>query len=155
MRNRGFGIWMGNFRDILTDATGQCRDQRVHRHRRFASACKDPVVAEKLIPKDHGFGTRRVPLESGYFEAYNRDNVVLVDTIHDEPIVMDHAAGHQDEQAGIRLRYAGLRDGFRRCDRCLRPHRHSWSAGCAAQGRLVRMGCAPNSACSWKGSPIC
>ena len=41
---------------------------------------KDPKVAEKLIPKDHGFGSRRVPLESGYFEAYNRDNVLLVDT---------------------------------------------------------------------------
>jgi cation diffusion facilitator CzcD-associated flavoprotein CzcO len=25
-------------------------------------------------------------LESGYFEAYNRDNVLLVDTLHDEPI---------------------------------------------------------------------
>ena len=46
----------------------------------------DPKVAEKLIPKDHGFGSRRVPLESGYFEAYNRDNVLLVDTINDEPI---------------------------------------------------------------------
>jgi len=28
---------------------------------------KDPKVADKLIPKDHGFGTRRMPLESGYF----------------------------------------------------------------------------------------
>ena len=43
-------------------------------------------MAEQLIPKDHGFGTRRVPLESGYFEAYNRDNVTLVDTLTDEPI---------------------------------------------------------------------
>jgi cation diffusion facilitator CzcD-associated flavoprotein CzcO len=32
-----------------------------------------------LIPKDHGFGTRRVPLETKYFEAYNQDNVQLVD----------------------------------------------------------------------------
>ena len=43
-------------------------------------------MAEKLIPKDHGFGTRRVPLESGYFETYNRDNVTLIDTLVDEPI---------------------------------------------------------------------
>ena len=41
---------------------------------------KDPKVAARLVPQDHGFGTRRVPLESGYFEAYNRDNVHLVDT---------------------------------------------------------------------------
>lgn len=41
----------------------------------------DPETAEKLIPKDHGFGTRRVPLEARYYEAYNRDNVSLVDLI--------------------------------------------------------------------------
>jgi cation diffusion facilitator CzcD-associated flavoprotein CzcO len=35
--------------------------------------------AEKLIPKNHGFGTRRVPLESGYYEVYNQPNVTLVD----------------------------------------------------------------------------
>ncbi len=81
----GFGIWLGNFRDIgidekanaaISDFIAQKIRQRV----------KDPKVAEKLIPKDHGFGTRRVPLESGYFEAYNRDNVTLVDTLKDEPI---------------------------------------------------------------------
>ena len=39
----------------------------------------DPVTAEKLIPKDHGFGTRRVPLETKYFESYNQENVELID----------------------------------------------------------------------------
>lgn len=38
----------------------------------------DPEIAEKLIP-DWGYGLYRVPLENGYFEAYNRDNVHLVD----------------------------------------------------------------------------
>lgn len=37
------------------------------------------MLADALIPKNHGFGTRRVPLESGYFEAYNQPNVGLVD----------------------------------------------------------------------------
>ena len=36
-------------------------------------------MAEKLIPRDHGFGVQRLPLETKYFEAYNRDNVHLVD----------------------------------------------------------------------------
>src|SRR5690606_10157357 len=40
---------------------------------------KDPKVAEILIPKDHGFGMKRVPLETNYFDAYNQDNVKLVD----------------------------------------------------------------------------
>ena len=46
---------------------------------------KDPEVAEKLIPKDHGFGTRRVPQETHYYEVYNQPNVELV-SILDTPI---------------------------------------------------------------------
>ena len=45
----------------------------------------DPLVAEKLIPKDHGFGTKRVPLETNYFESYNQENVELID-ISETPI---------------------------------------------------------------------
>jgi len=45
----------------------------------------DPVVAEKLIPKNHGFGTRRVPLETGYYEVFNQPNVELVD-VNETPI---------------------------------------------------------------------
>ena len=46
---------------------------------------KDPKVAEKLIPRNHGFGTRRLPLETFYYEVYNQDNVELVD-ITETPI---------------------------------------------------------------------
>jgi cation diffusion facilitator CzcD-associated flavoprotein CzcO len=42
-------------------------------------------VAEKLIPRNHGFGTRRVPLETKYYEVYNQPNVKLVD-IKETPI---------------------------------------------------------------------
>ena len=38
-----------------------------------------------LIPKDHGFGTRRVPQETNYYEVYNQPNVKLVSMI-DDPI---------------------------------------------------------------------
>jgi cation diffusion facilitator CzcD-associated flavoprotein CzcO len=80
----GFGIWMGNFRDILVDreANKLISDFVA---RKIRQRVKDPAVAEKLIPKSHGFGTRRVPLESGYFEAYNRPNVKLID-INETPI---------------------------------------------------------------------
>jgi cation diffusion facilitator CzcD-associated flavoprotein CzcO len=80
----GFGIWMGNFRDILVDreANKLISDFLA---RKIRQRVKDPVVAEKLIPKNHGFGTRRVPLESGYFEVYNQPTVTLVD-INETPI---------------------------------------------------------------------
>jgi cation diffusion facilitator CzcD-associated flavoprotein CzcO len=81
----GFGIWLGNFRDIMVDEKANAAISDFIA-RKIRQRVKDPVVAEELIPKDHGFGTRRVPLESGYFEVYNRDNVTLIDTLNDEPI---------------------------------------------------------------------
>ena len=81
----GFGIWMGNFHDIMTDEKANAAISAFIA-RKIRERVKDPKIAEKLIPRDHGFGTRRVPLESEYFEVYNRDNVLLVDTLADEPI---------------------------------------------------------------------
>ena len=82
---RGFGIWQGNFSDMLIDrdANKAISDFIANKIRQRV---KDPVVAEKLIPKEHGFGTRRVPLETHYYEVYNQPNVELVD-INETPIV--------------------------------------------------------------------
>jgi cation diffusion facilitator CzcD-associated flavoprotein CzcO len=80
----GFGIWMGNFRDILVDREANALISDFVA-RKIRERVKDPAVAEKLIPKNHGFGTRRVPLESGYYEVYNQPNVRLVD-INETPI---------------------------------------------------------------------
>ncbi len=89
----GFGIWMGNFSDIMVDEKANAAISE------FIAAkirlrVKDPKTAHLLIPKDHGFGTRRVPLESGYFEAYNRYNVVLVD-VNETPIEQITPSGIQ------------------------------------------------------------
>jgi len=46
---------------------------------------KDPVTAELLAPKTYPIGTKRICIDSGYFETYNRDNVDLVD-ISEKPI---------------------------------------------------------------------
>ncbi len=81
---RGFGIWQGNFRDILTDIEANALISDFVA-RKIRQRVKDPVVAEKLIPKNHGFGTRRVPLETKYYESYNRPNVRLVD-LNETPI---------------------------------------------------------------------
>jgi len=87
----GFGIWMGNFRDILIDREANATITEFMR-RKIRERVKDPAVAEKLIPTSHGFGTRRVPLESGYYEVYNQPNVRLVD-LRDTPIERITPAG--------------------------------------------------------------
>ena len=67
----GFGIWLANFRDIFMDEEANAEFSEFIADK-IRSRVHDPVVAEKLIPKDHGFGVQRVPLETGYYEAYNR-----------------------------------------------------------------------------------
>jgi cation diffusion facilitator CzcD-associated flavoprotein CzcO len=81
---RGFGIWQGNFRDILTDRAANAAVSDFVA-RKIRQRVTDQTVAEKLIPRNHGFGTRRVPLETKYYEAYNQPNVRLVD-ITETPI---------------------------------------------------------------------
>lgn len=43
------------------------------------SIVADPVIAEKLCPFDHPLGTRRICVDTGYYEAYNQPHVTLVD----------------------------------------------------------------------------
>ena len=80
---RGFGIWQGNFRDILIDRKANARSPISSRE--DPAAVKNQAVAEKLIPRNHGFGTHGLPLETFYYEVYNQDNVDLVD-ITETPI---------------------------------------------------------------------
>jgi len=81
---RGLGIWQGNFRDIMTNPEAN-RLISEFISNKIRQRVNDPEIAEKLIPKDHGFGTRRVPLETRYFEVYNQPNVELID-LRDTPI---------------------------------------------------------------------
>jgi cation diffusion facilitator CzcD-associated flavoprotein CzcO len=45
----------------------------------------DPATAETLTPRDHPFATKRPPIDTGYFETYNRPDVTLVD-VRADPI---------------------------------------------------------------------
>ena len=80
----GFSKWLGNFRDVMTDRVAN-EDFAEFVREKIRARVKDPTVAEKLVPKDHPFGSKRVPLETEYYEAYNRDNVQLV-SIKETPI---------------------------------------------------------------------
>ncbi|MDE0873151.1 MAG: NAD(P)/FAD-dependent oxidoreductase [Acidimicrobiales bacterium] len=80
----GFGIWIGNFRDVLVDEAANATLSDFIA-RKIRERVDDGELAEKLIPRDHGFGTRRVPMETSYYEVYNQDNVLLVD-VNETPI---------------------------------------------------------------------
>jgi cation diffusion facilitator CzcD-associated flavoprotein CzcO len=74
----GFGFWLGNYEDMFFDkaANDLCAD---YLKRKIRKTVKDPVVAEKLIPNDYAYGTKRQPLDTNYFETFNKDSVLLVD----------------------------------------------------------------------------
>jgi len=89
----GFRLWLGNYKDYLENPEANAAVTDFVR-RKIHQRVKDPVTAEKLTPRDHGYGTRRVPMETRYFECYNQDNVHLID-LRDTPI-------EQIEPTGIR-----------------------------------------------------
>lgn len=59
---------------------------------RIRESVKDAQVAEALCPWDHPIGSRRLCLDTGYYESFNQDNVTLVDA-RTEPITRITATG--------------------------------------------------------------
>src|SRR5699024_4706456 len=60
--------------------------------RKIRAVLDDRSVADDLIPTDHPIGTKRIVTDSGYFQAYNRDTVRLVN-LRRAPITRITAAG--------------------------------------------------------------
>ena len=86
-------MWVGTYPEVLADqAINEEASEFVRQ--KIRARIHDPAVADKLIPKSYGFGTYRVPLESSYYDAFNRDNVQLVD-VKAEPISGFTQAGLQ------------------------------------------------------------
>lgn len=106
----GFAILAGNFPEIYLDEAAN-REISDYVADRIRERVDDPALAEKLIPKDHGFGTQRLPLETRYFEAYNRDNVHLVD-LSETPVERFTKTGIRTTDAHYALDVIALATGF-------------------------------------------
>ncbi len=72
---------------------------------------KDPTTAELLAPKDHPIGTKRLCLDTNYYETYNRDNVTLVD-VRSDPIQEITAKGVRTGSAEVELDAIVFATGF-------------------------------------------
>ncbi len=80
----GFKKWLSNFYDVMIPGKAN-EDYAAFVRQKIRERVKDPVVAEMLVPKNHMFGSKRLPCESGYYEVYNQENVLLVD-VREAPI---------------------------------------------------------------------
>ena len=74
----GFAKFSSNYTDMLTNEAANA-EWCAFIADMIRSIVKDPVTAETLIPRDHGYGGKRPPYVTGYYEVFNRPNVRLVD----------------------------------------------------------------------------
>jgi cyclohexanone monooxygenase len=74
----GGTAFMAAFNDLITNrqandtASEFVRDQ-------IRATVKDPAVAARLCPHDHPIGTKRICVDTEYYETFNRANVELID----------------------------------------------------------------------------
>ena len=80
----GFALWLANFGDVFTNRA-IAEDVSAFLAATIRQRVRDPKVAEKLIPTDHLFGTKRPPGEKDYYEIFNLDHVEHID-LRDTPI---------------------------------------------------------------------
>jgi len=92
----GFGVWLANFAEVFLEPEANQAYSKFIADK-IRGRVDDPETAEKLIPRDHGFGMQRVPLETKYYEAYNYDHVRLVDASQ-TPIVRITREGIQTSE---------------------------------------------------------
>ncbi len=81
----GFRFVFSSFSDLRLSVEGSEMAAEFIR-RKIRETVKDSAVAEKLVPTDHPFGSKRTLIDTDYFETYNRPNVTLVD-LKTEPLV--------------------------------------------------------------------
>ncbi len=79
------GLLMWNvFSDLMTDRSANTAAADFIRSK-ICSIVKDRATAEMLCPHTHPLGSKRLCVDSGYYETFNRTNVSLVD-VASEPI---------------------------------------------------------------------
>ena len=72
---------------------------------------KDPVTAERLCPDNHPIGTKRLILDTNYFETYNEPHVSLVD-LRETPIETITRSGIRTTDAEFDLDAIVFATGF-------------------------------------------
>ncbi|MCI0799158.1 MAG: NAD(P)/FAD-dependent oxidoreductase [Chloroflexi bacterium] len=106
----GFKKWLSNFYDVMMPGEAN-EDYAKFVRNKIRERVNDPVVAEMLVPKDHMFGSKRLPCESGYYEVFNQDNVLLVD-VREAPIERITPKGVKTRDAEYELDVIIFATGF-------------------------------------------
>jgi len=103
-------FWGSNFLKMIMDEEAN-REVSDFVREKMRARIRKPELAEKLLPRSHGFGTRRTPLDSGYLEVFDLDHVHLVD-VKADPIDRFTADGLRTRDAAYPLDVIILATGF-------------------------------------------
>jgi len=106
----GFKFLWGGFFDILLNEKANDTAADFIR-RKIREVVKDPEVAELLCPNDHPYGSKRPPIDTDYYETFNRDNVTLVD-LRRAPITKITPTGIETPQARYEVGVIVFATGF-------------------------------------------
>ena len=98
------------FGDILTSKASNDTAAQFIRQK-IRDIVKDPVKADALTDIDHPFATKRPPVDTHYFETYNRDNVSIVN-LRKTPIEAITAKGIQTNEQEYELDIIVFATGF-------------------------------------------
>lgn len=98
------------YKDLLTDRRANDTAAQFVRAK-IGSIVRNPAVADALTPHNHFIGTKRICLDTDYFETYNRDNVTLVN-VRDDPIESITEHGIQTAKQTYELDAIVLATGF-------------------------------------------
>jgi len=101
--------FLGSFNDLITNAESNATAAEFIRQK-IRDIVTDPEVAEKLCP-DHYVGCKRPCADNGYYEAFNRDNVTLVD-VKAAPIETFTTDGLKTTAASFKLDSVVFATGF-------------------------------------------
>lgn len=107
---RGGAFFMGAIADSMSnpETNEKCAD---FVRNKIRTIVKDPATAELLCPKDHPIGSKRICVDTGYYETYNRDNVTLVD-VRSDPIQRITATGLRTQSRDYEFDTLVLATGF-------------------------------------------
>ena len=131
------GFWGARaWADVLVDLEANEAGAELFREM-IRRTVDDPEVAEKLSPRGYPIGCKRLVFGVDYYEAFNRDNVTVVD-LRDGGIESITPTGIRTGQGALRARRDHLRDRIRRDDRRAEPDRHPRARRRAAPRRVGR-----------------
>ena len=134
--DRGGLSFLGAYMDLLVDDNAN-RTAAQFVAAKIRAAVQNPELAEKLVPKNI-IGCKRLCIDTGYYDTFNRDNVTLID-VGEKPVecitpegVRAHGKDYKADALILATGFDAMTGALLKIDirgRAGRPLRDKWDGG--------------------------